>query len=321
MMADMAIIAVDKPIGPTSHDIVAGARRQLATRRVGHAGTLDPLASGVLLLLSGQHTKLSPFLTASDKTYLAWITFGATTATLDAEGPLEPFSGPLPDLQQITAALPAFLQLTSQLPPAFSAIKLDGVKGYEAARKGRDLELPVRPARYHDIELLGFAAAPALLPATFSEAGSGWQPSPQGRSFELPPVLAELPTALLRVTVAAGTYIRAFARDLGAAVGSAAFLSGLVRTAAGRVDLSMTVPADQLAAAASLDPLQLLPWPKLELPWELARRVRQGQRLRPDFTGRAVLHDPDGQLVAIAEEADGRMKLLGVWPAADTPEV
>lgn len=321
MMADMAIIAVDKPIGPTSHDIVARARRQLATRRVGHAGTLDPLASGVLVLLTELHTKLSPFLTASDKTYLAWVTFGATTPTLDAEGPLEPFSGPLPDLQQIQAALPAFLQLTSQLPPAFSAIKLGGVKGYEAARQGRDLDLPPRPARYHGIELLDFATAPALLPTRFNAAASGWQPAPQGRTIELPPVLAELPTALLRVTVAAGTYIRAFARDLGAALGSAAFLSGLVRTGAGRVDLSATVPADQLAGAAPLDPLQLLPWPQLELPWELARRVRLGQRLKPEFSGRTVLHDPDGQLVAIAEESDGRMKLLGVWPAVDSPEV
>jgi tRNA pseudouridine55 synthase len=321
-MAFMAIFAVDKPIGPTSHDIVAQARRRLGTRKVGHAGTLDPLASGVLLLLTESHTKLSPFLTASDKTYLAWVSFGATTATLDAEGPLEPFAGPVPDEAAIRAALPAFLQLTSQVPPAFSAIKRGGVKSYAAARQGVDLELPARPAGYHRIDLLGFAASAARLPARFSNAaGQGWQPDERGRAFERPAELAELPTALLRVSVAAGTYIRAFARDLGAAVGSAAFLSGLVRTGAGRADLADAIPVDKLGDSPSLDPLQLLPWPSLGLTWELAQRVRQGQRLRPEFTGRAVLHDPAGQLVAIAEEQDGRMKLLGVWPAQGNPEV
>lgn len=316
MMAGMAIIAVDKPLGPTSHDIVARARKLLGTRRVGHAGTLDPLASGVLLLLTEQHTKLSAHLTASDKTYLAWISFGGSTPTLDAEGPLKPASAPPPDAEQIAAALPGFTQLTSQVPPLYSAIKRGGMKGYEAARAGRDLDLPARPAGYHSVELLAFADSPALLPTTFNRSADGWSPAATGRTFELPPLLADLPTALIRLQVKAGTYVRAFARDLGEATGCPAFLSGLVRTAAGRIDLSDTISSDSVADADTLDPLHLLPWPERRLDREEARRVRLGQRLATDFTGRVVLTDPDGQLVAIAEAQEGRMKLLNVWPAA-----
>src|SRR5690606_10946162 len=116
--------AVDKPLGLTSHDAVARARRLLGTRRVGHAGTLDPLASGVLLLMSGEATKLSPYLTGHDKTYLAWVTFGATTPTLDAEGPVSVVAdaGGL-DEGRLRLALEAFLGVTEQRPPAYSSVK------------------------------------------------------------------------------------------------------------------------------------------------------------------------------------------------------
>jgi tRNA pseudouridine55 synthase len=313
----MAILPVDKPLGPTSHDIVAGARRQLSTRKVGHAGTLDPLATGVLVLLTEEHTRLSPFLTESVKHYLAWVSFGATTPTLDAEGPLVP--GTVPETGVLEGELPgrlqAFLDLESQVPPNYSAVRIQGVRGYEAARRGEEQELPSRPARYHEVELLAVADSALELPATFAAGDDGaWRPAPSGVRFDRPADLAVLPSALFRLSVAAGTYIRSFARDLGEQLGCGAFLSGLVRTRAGLVDLGMTVPADQLAGARGVDPLAVLKYPAVQLEWGLAERVRQGQRLRPDFTGRAVMVDPDGQLVAVAQEQEGRMKLLAVWP-------
>ncbi len=299
----MALIAVHKPVGPTSHDVVAAGRKQLQTRRVGHAGTLDPLASGVLLLLTEEHTRLSPWLTGSDKVYRAWVSFGGSTPTLDAEGPLEP--GTPPDVADLEARLPGlfphFLALTEQLPPGYSAIKQQGVKGYEAARRGEALDLPPRPAGYVEIGLLAVEPRPGLLP----------QPA-----AGLPDVLAELPTALISVTVRAGTYIRAFARDLGEMLGSGAFLAGLERVRAGRVSLEQTVAMDRLAEAEPLDPLTALGMPQVELDAASAARIRQGQRLPLTFSGTAALTE-GGRLVAIASDVDGRMKLHAVFPDVD----
>lgn len=311
---------MDKPIGPTSHDIVASARRQLGTRKVGHAGTLDPLASGVLLVLSDEHTRLSNFLTASEKSYLAWVSFGATTPTLDAEGPLEQQVEP-PGLQELQARLPGllpgFLALTEQVPPNYSAVKQAGVKGYEAARRGELRDMPARAAGYLEIELLALAGDHDGLPRSFAADDSGdWLPAAAGRSFALPEELAPLPTALIRLRVRAGTYIRAFARDLGEQLGCGAFLSGLVRTHAGRVGLGLTVPADGLAAAKGLDPLEVLSQPVIRLDEEQSARVRLGQRLSLTFDGVAALVGPDDRLVAMAEAQDGRMKLRAVFPAA-----
>lgn len=294
------------------------ARRQLGTRKVGHAGTLDPLASGVLLLLSDGHTRLSNHLTASDKTYLAWVSFGGTTETLDAEGPL--IAGTAPDPAWLQDRLPGtfshFLELSEQIPPSYSAVKLAGVKGYEAARRGEDLGLPSRPAGYAAIELLAVANSLAGLPATFAPVEPGiYRPDPAGRTFELPAELAPLPTALLSVTVRAGTYIRAFARDLGELLGCGAFLSGLVRTAAGRVTLEQCTPVDAIGAAPGLDPLLALKQQVIRLDDAQAARVRQGQRLPLTFDGSAALVDAQGRLVAMAEALDGRMKLQAVFPA------
>ena len=139
----MRAFAVDKPLGWTSHDVVARARRLLGTRRVGHGGTLDPLATGVLVVLADEATKLSPFLTGSDKAYLAWVAFGVGTPTLDAEGPVSARAdaGHV-DRERVAAALPPFLALREQRPPDFAAVKRGGVKGYEAARRGEPLDLP-----------------------------------------------------------------------------------------------------------------------------------------------------------------------------------
>ena len=311
----MPVYTVDKPLGLTSHDVVSKSRRLLDTRKVGHAGTLDPLATGVLVILGEEATKLSPFLTESEKHYLAWVSFGVSTPTLDAEGPVETQgdAGWLTQ-EQVTAALPPFLELSEQLPPQYSAVKKGGVKGYEAARKGEDLELPPRPAGYRATRLLEFASTRAALPTHFSLTEDGtWAPNERGVAFDLPPTLGDFPTALFYLKVQAGTYIRAFARDLGSALGVPAHLSGLVRTRAGTAGLETAVTLDDLPSAEGHSLAAALPYPLVTLSEEEVARVRQGQRLSPTFSGRAGLVSEQGELVAVAEAVDGRMKLLRVW--------
>lgn len=311
----MPVFKVDKPLGLSSHEAVRRARRLLGTRRVGHAGTLDPLASGVLLLLAGEATKLSPFLTASRKRYLAWVSFGATTPTLDAEGPLEP-AGDASGLgaAEVARALPPFLALTRQLPPQYSAVKREGVRGYEAARRGETTRLEPRPARYHELRLIAFAAERDELPARLRRAPEGWQAEPEGRSFPLPEPLGRWPSALVELEVAAGTYVRAFARDLGDALGCGAFLSGLARVQAGPHRIEESAALEALPQAEGLSLAEALPYPKVTLERAEAERVRQGQRLPLALEGRVGLLDPDGELAAVAEVAGGRMALLRVWP-------
>jgi len=315
----VAVLPVDKPLGPSSHDVVAEARRRLKTRRIGHAGTLDPLATGVLVLLSGSATKLSPFLTGSDKEYLAWVSFGAATATLDAEGPVTAEAdGSWLDAGAVAAALPPFLSMREQRPPAFSAIKREGVRSYARARKGEDVSLPARPAGYVSLALLSFAASREGLPARFAADPHGaWCPAEDGYAPALPATLASLPTALVRARVRAGTYLRAFARDLGEALGVPAHLSGLVRTRAGRISLDRAGALADLASASGVPAAEALPYPAVTLDADAARRVRLGQRPQARFEGRALLLDPDGRLAAVAEESAGRVRLLRVWAEDD----
>lgn len=298
------VYIIDKPLGLTSHDAVVRARKLLKTRAVGHAGTLDPLATGVLVVLSDEATKLSPFLTASEKRYLAWVSFGAGTKALDAEGPISE-TGDASGLTEgdIRAALPPFLTLTEQVPPQFSAVKRGGVKGYEAARKGVELALGVRPAGYHEISLLGFGGS---RDDVRGDMGAG----------RVPPTLGDFPTALFDVQVQAGTYVRAFARDLGAALGVPAHLSGLVRTRSGGFALEEAVPLDSLPDAPGIGLADALPFPLIELDSGQTARVRQGQRLPSEALadGRVGLIDERRALVAVAEVSAGRMTLLRVWP-------
>ncbi|MDR9392660.1 MAG: tRNA pseudouridine(55) synthase TruB [Trueperaceae bacterium] len=338
----MAIHPVDKPLGPTSHDVVGTARRAFGTRRVGHAGTLDPLATGVLVLLTEEDTKLSPWLTGSTKRYLAWVAFGGATASGDAQGPLEARSDPSAlDADAIEAAARGFLDVTEQVPPRHSAVKIDGERAYAAAHRGEAYAaLPARPAGYRTVTLLGVGPAEAL-PTTFAPSAGGWRPAPPdapgARAFERPPPLADLPVALFDVEVQAGTYLRAFARDLGEGLGVPAHLAGLVRTASGSVDLADAAPLDRLAEAPALAARDVLPLPAVPLSDDQVARVRQGQRLpladlalptalaplaRGEATATqdggtdAMLLDAAGDLVAIAHLAGGRMRLRRVWPAA-----
>lgn len=315
----MPVLPVDKPLGLSSHDVVARARRLLGTRRVGHAGTLDPLASGVLVLLTEEATKLSPFLTASDKEYLAWVAFGLGTPTLDAEQPedaatltwAEPGATAALTRESVAAAARTFLDVTEQRPPAFSAIKQGGTRSYAAARRGETTEPPARPVAYRHVEVLAFAPLRGGLPAN---AG------PDGRPFRLPPELAELPCALVSLTVAAGTYVRSFARDLGAALGVPAHLAGLVRTRAGKVRLTDCSPLEGVAGAAPLDPVALLPYPRIDLDAAAALAVRQGKQVTLGLTSTAALVDEDGALAAVVEPgAGGRLRYLRVWQRGLTP--
>jgi tRNA pseudouridine55 synthase len=311
---DMPVYIIDKPLDFTSHDVVAKTRNLLQTKAVGHAGTLDPLATGVLVVLTEEATKLSPFLTEGDKHYLAWVTFGVGTPTLDAEGPISVIA----DASHITkemieSALPAFLELTHQLPPQYSAIKKQGVKGYEAARKGDRLDLPPRPAGYQRVELLAFQPSRNDLPTTFGLTLEGiWRAKDKGISFTLPPLLQDGPTALFYLTVKAGTYIRAFARDLGKALNVPAHLSGLVRTRAGKCGLEQAIQLEDIVNHSGLSMTEALPYPLVQLNDEETKRIRQGQRLPLNVSGRIGLVNRD-QLVAVVENEHGRMNLLRVW--------
>ena len=293
---------------------MARARRTLGTRKVGHAGTLDPLATGVLLVLVDEGTKLSPYLTGHDKSYLAWVTFGAGTPTLDAEGPLTA-RGSISHVNEdaVNAAIAPFLSLTEQRPPAFSAIKQAGERSYAAARRGDLVEPPLRAVAYRAVTLLGLAPSRSDLPTRFApqdDAGVRlWRPQTQGREFDLPPALESdqpLPTALLSLTVAAGTYVRAFARDLGTALGTPAHLSGLVRVASGGVDLSSATSLDALAEAVPVPATTALELPIVSLDAAATVAVRQGKRPPLPVVSRTALVDEAGALVAVVEPvADG----------------
>jgi len=311
----VAVYAVYKPLGATSHDVVETARRALGTKKVGHTGTLDPLATGVLVLATGSHTKLVPFLTGEDKEYLAWISFGASTPTLDAEGPLEPAAPWTPDGAALEQALAQFLKMAEQVPPAYSAVKVRGVKAYEAARRGEALALEPRPVEYREIEFLDLQERPE--PLRIAPGARGWRPDPRGRAVELPPLLAPLPTAVVRLVVGSGTYVRAFARDLGAALGTGAFLSGLVRTRVGRVGLEQTLPASALAEAKPLAAAEVLPFPAVELGHTEVRRVQEGVPLPIPARGLVALTDRQGRLVAVAEGDGFKLRVRRVFRLED----
>ncbi|HVJ19071.1 MAG TPA: tRNA pseudouridine(55) synthase TruB, partial [Polyangiaceae bacterium] len=164
------VLIVDKPGGKTSHDVVAQARRLFGTRAVGHAGTLDPMATGVLLLLFGEATKLSPFLTADDKRYRAEITLGRSTDTFDAEGEITE-ERVVPALEQsaVLAALSLERSRSEQVPPSFSAIKVDGQRAHRLSRQGRPPELPPRPVTVHSLELVALDATTLALEMSVSK--------------------------------------------------------------------------------------------------------------------------------------------------------
>jgi tRNA pseudouridine55 synthase len=219
------VLVVDKPAGPTSHDIVALARRLTGQRRIGHGGTLDPFAAGVLPLFLGGATRLVEYHLKATKRYRATVCFGASSTTDDLDGELTPHDGPAPDEAAVRAALPALTGEISQRPPVYSAIQIGGRRAYALTREGTPPDLPERAVTIHALELVA------------------WDGSDAAR-----------PIAILEVECSAGTYVRAIARDLGAALGSAAYLGALVRTATGPFRREDATPVEALRAAASDGP-------------------------------------------------------------------
>ena len=280
----LGVVNLDKPVGPTSHDMVGLLRRLTGTRRIGHAGTLDPLASGVLPILVGAATRFSEELTGGRKRYEATIRLGARSATDDAEGPIEPTAASIPGPEAIRDALRAFVGTFEQRPPTFSARKSGGRTAHRAARSGTPIEVAPRTVIVEAIELLGTAPA-----------GEG-----------------QLDVAI-DVRCGAGTYIRSIARDLGDALGCGGYLAGLRRTEAAGLRASDAIGPVQLADLAAAGRLgeailpvgPLLPLPRVELDEESARAFRNGSaRALRDAAG-------EGRVAVFADRA-----LLGTGSVA-----
>ncbi|KQR27890.1 tRNA pseudouridine(55) synthase TruB [Deinococcus sp. Leaf326] len=309
----MPVIAVDKPLNLTSHDVVARARRLRGTKRVGHTGTLDPLATGVLVLCVDESTKVVQFMERDRKAYLAWISLGAGTPTLDAEGPVEDTADVvLPAEDRVREVLAGFLGPQEQVPPQYSALQVGGQRAYTVARAGGALDLPARSVEIHTLDLLGVYPSAQASPQHFSPTPAGWAPDPGGRAFTLPPALGEFPTLLVRAEVGSGTYLRSLARDVGAALGVPAHLGGLVRTRAGRYDLADTVPLEGVAEAVGVGDLAALDFPVIEADERMARELRQGKRPAYPVAGRQVV-TLRGDLVAVVDGDGERLKVVRVW--------
>ena len=286
------ILLVDKPQGLTSHDVVGATRRLAATRKVGHAGTLDPMATGLLLLGIGRATRFLTYLVGADKTYAATIRLGLETTTEDAEGEVTAVHGCRIDdlsgdrLQKALAGLTGQIQ---QVPSAVSAIKVDGVRAYKRVRDGQDVELEARPVTIHALSL---ASEPRqsgtdLADPAVGDAVAGAETGRSGNRIEV----VDLDVV---VSCSSGTYVRALARDLGRALGYGAHLTALRRTGVGPFDVGQAHALGELsdeveADASSADPRGLSTMPleevarrcfkRLALTESEARGLRHGQSL------------------------------------------
>ena len=207
------VVVVDKPQGMTSHDVVMRVRRALSTREVGHAGTLDPMATGVLVIAVGEATKLVPWLTAHDKAYDATITLGTATASLDADGAVTE-TAPVPPLEDLGRAIEEEIARTEQIPPVVSAIKVGGVASHALARRGEAVDLPARAVKVHSLEVLR----------------------------------VQSPEIDVRISCAKGYYVRSLARDLAERLGTVGHLTKLRRTRSGPFTLADASPMEELRA-------------------------------------------------------------------------
>ncbi len=272
---------IDKPLGMTSHDVVAAVRRAFKIKKVGHAGTLDPLASGVLVICVGGATRLSDDVMHGEKAYRARVKFGVTTMTYDREGEITSQTDASHlTAEAIQAAFPAFTGEIDQVPPMYSAIKQDGKKLYDLARSGVEVERTPRRVTIHKLVL------------------QEWTP----------------PEAVVDVDCSAGTYIRSLAFDLGAALGVGAHLSGLIRTRSGAFSLTNAAPLDTLLAA---DPHTYLVSPKdalrdapsMMLTDSQVHEIQHGRAIPvPEQTDavRVMGYNHDNALIAVLEVRGGR---------------
>jgi tRNA pseudouridine55 synthase len=274
------ILNINKPIGMTSHDVVAKVRKLLKQKRVGHAGTLDPAASGVLPICVGQGTRVAEYLSEGGKAYTADILFGVVTDTYDAEGSIvRTVSTESLTLDEVEQVLPSFLGPQMQMPPRYSAIKLQGQPAYKRVRAGEEVTLESRPITITQLDILA------------------WQP----------------PKLTLAIECSKGTYIRSLAYDLGERVCCGAHLVGLVRTRSGPFMLSESITLDQLAESVengtgeqNLHPADsvLQHYPAIMLDDITTERVLHGNAFPYNVETKAELarvYDANGRFVAIAE--------------------
>jgi tRNA pseudouridine55 synthase len=302
-LARDGLVVVDKPAGLTSHDVVARMRRIAGTRRVGHAGTLDPMATGVLVIGVERATRLLTYLVGSDKVYRATIRLGQTTVTDDAEGDVTASHSAAGVVDAaVRDAAAAFEGPQLQVPSAVSAIKVGGVRSYARVRQGHAVELAARPVTIARLEVEGLA---------------------QGVAADGTPVL----DVEVEVACSSGTYVRAIARDLGAALGVGGHLTVLRRTAVGGFTLGQASTLEQLAELA--DPVTIplaeaaqLLLPRRDADAEEARVLSHGGPLLP--IGRSepyAVFGPDGRVIAIVAEQDGRARAQVVLsPAGSATE-
>lgn len=276
------ILNINKAKGMTSHDVVAKVRKLLQQKRVGHAGTLDPAASGVLPICIGMGTRVAEYLSESGKAYQAEITFGVVTDTYDAEGTIIRTANPANlTLTQIEEALPSFLGPQMQLPPRYSAIKIQGQAAYKRVRSGEEITLEPRPVTFYRLEIMA------------------WHP----------------PQLTLAVECSKGTYIRSLAYDLGERLGCGAYLSALIRTRSGPFQLSQSASLEQLAEVCAQGTIAeyvfpidsaLQQYPALQLDATTLEHVLHGNAFHSDGPDQqpsanlARIYDSEGHLLAIA---------------------
>ena len=274
---------VNKPIGPTSHDVVAGVRRRVGRKiKVGHAGTLDPFASGVLVVCVGPATRLADYVQSQPKRYAAEVTLGATSATDDPEGPITPTpsAGPVSEAR-VRDVLDRFVGRIMQVPPAHSAVHVDGRRAYKLARKGDRVDLPPRPVTIHAIELVRCDAA----------------------------------RLELDVRCGSGAYIRSLARDIGAALGVGGYCSRLVRTAVGDFRVEDAIGPDDLDPQRHLLPasLAVAAMPRVTAAAPDREQLARGRAIHIQQTPPA----PAGSEIAVID-ADGRLLAVATLDAANT---
>ena len=273
------IFIINKPVGMTSHDVVAIIRKHLKLKRVGHTGTLDPLANGVLPICIGQATRVAEYLSESGKAYQAHINFGTATDTYDSEGTTTAIASTADlTLNIIEEALKQFRGSQMQYPPLYSAIKIQGQPAYKRARAGETIVLEPRPIVIYALEILE------------------WIP----------------PRLTLAIECSKGTYIRALAHDLGIRIGCYAYLETLVRTRSGPFTLSDSIRLEQFADAVETNSIQdysfpfdkaLVQYPAIKLDAETVERVRHGNTFNNPIgnnSGLARVYDGNGAFIAIA---------------------
>jgi tRNA pseudouridine55 synthase len=301
------VLVVDKPAGMTSHDVIAAVRRALraagveAKRRhgpkVGHAGTLDPDATGVLVVCLGRATRLVPYLQASQKTYDARLQLGVTTSTLDAAGEeLSRVDASGIDEKALCEALKSFVGDIEQIPPMVSAVKVDGERLYAKARRGEEVERKPRPVTIHDIVLEHFEPGPAA-------------------------------EASFLVTCSAGTYIRTLAADVGERLGVGAHLVALRRLGSGRFSLEHAVDLDkvaELATSSRLHEILLSPaeavsdYPRIVADESTALALQHGKPLAATgLEGPVAVVNDSGELLAMVRDVDGAARSLFVLAPGD----